>query len=356
MHLHRLLDLFRAKETGLVAVIFALGLLLTIFGGTVHRTVRDPDTGRVIRRVEVNKFLQPANLDSILKNSSWTAIMAVGATALIISGGIDLSIGAIYCLAAVTGGMFLHWLGPLGPHPATPAAWVVPAGLLLTLLSGTLCGLANGLMVVGLRVHPFIITLGTMSIFRGLAFVTTKAQAVTDYPFVFGQFFRRTIFEFTVVPIVMVILVTALGYVFLRHTVTGRYVYAVGGSETASLFSGVRVQRIKVTVFTIAGLCGGIAAVICLGIYGSADSSTGRSYELDVIAAAVVGGASLSGGRGTALGAVLGALVIQLISNGIVILGIDQNYTEIIKGAVIILAVVFDRLSTSLNQRRLLGP
>jgi len=355
MQHRRFLSVFRAKETGLLAVIFALGLLLAIFGGNVNRIVRDPDTGQVIQQVEVNKFLQPANLDSILKNSSWTAIMAVGATALIISGSIDLSIGSIYCLAAVSGGMFLRWLGPAGLHPDAAAAWVVPIGLMLTILTAALCGLANGLMVVGLRVHPFIITLGTMSIFRGIAFVTTRAQAVTDYPLALAHVFRHTVFEFTVVPIMMVALITGLGYVFLRHTVTGRYVYAVGGNETASLFSGVSVRRIKVIVFTIAGACGGVAAAICLGIYGSADSSTGRSYELDVIAAAVVGGASLSGGRGTALGAVLGALVIQLISNGIVILGIDQNYTEIIKGAVIILAVVFDRLSTSVNQRRLLG-
>lgn len=133
----------------------------------------------------------------------------------------------------------------------------------------------------------------------------------------------------------------------------GRGIYAVGGNETASLFSGLQVGRIKVIVFILAGLTAGVAAVITLGVFGSADSSTGRGYELDVIAAAVVGGASLSGGRGTALGAVLGAIVIQLIANGIVILEIDQNYTEIIKGAVIILAVVLDRFSTTLSERRL---
>ena len=354
MQASRLLHFLRAKETGLIGVILVLSLVQAAFGGTVERKIRDPQTGHVVGQVEVNKFLQPANLDFILKNCSWTAIMAVGATALIISGGIDLSIGSIYCLAAVTGAMFLRWLGPTGAHPSAALWWVVPAGILLTVLVGTACGLANGLMVVGLRVHPFIITLGTMSIFRGIAFVTTEAQAVTDYPPVFGSIFRYTAAEFTIVPLLIVVLVVASGYVFLRHTVSGRYVYAVGGNETASAFSGIRVGRIKAAVFTIAGLTGGIAAVITLGVFGSADSSTGRGYELDVIAAAVVGGASLSGGRGTALGAILGAIVIQLIANGIVILEIDQNYTEIIKGAVIILAVVLDRLSTSLGERRLL--
>jgi ribose transport system permease protein len=343
-----------AKETGLVVVILLLGLLLATFGGSVTRKTRDPRTGAVTGQVEVNKFLQKANLDIILKNCSWTAVMAVGATILIVSGGIDLSIGSIYCLAAVAGAMFLRWLGPGGDHPGAPEVWVVIAGILLTVAVGTLCGVANGLMVVLLRVHPFIITLGTMSIFRGIAFVTTKAQAVTDYPPVFGRVFRHTLYDFTLLPIAIVVLVVVMGYVFLRHAVSGRFVYAVGGNETASLFSGIRVSRIKLLVFALAGLTGGIAAVIALGIFGSADSSTGRGYELDVIAAAVVGGASLSGGRGTALGALLGALVIQLIANGIVILRIDQNYTEIIKGAVIILAVVLDRLSTSLGQRRLL--
>lgn len=345
--------LFRAKEAGLIVVILLLGAGLAAFGGNVRQRLRDPQTGRVTGQVEVNKFLQPANIDIILKSASWTAIMAVGATMLIVSGGIDLSIGAIYCLAAVTGAMFLNLVGPGGAWAGAGLWWAVPLGIAMTLACGAACGAANGLMVVLLRVHPFIITLGTMSIFRGIAFVTTQAQAVTDYPPAFGEAFRHTVGDFTVIPLALVVLVTAAGHVLLRHTVPGRCVYAVGGNETASLYSGIRVSRVKFMVFTLAGLAGGIAAVISLGLFGSADSSTGRGYELDVIAAAVVGGASLSGGRGTALGAVLGAIVIQLIANGIVILEIDQNYTEIIKGVVIIAAVVLDRLSVRLNERRM---
>jgi len=345
--------ILRAKETGLFVVIVALGIFLAAFGGTVPQKIRDPQTGRVTGQIEVNKFLQRINIDSVLKNSSWTAVMAVGATILIIAGGIDLSIGSIYCLAAVTGGMLLRALGSTGTN--APIAWAIPAGIVLTILIGAACGLVNGLMVVLLRVHPFIITLGTMSIFRGIAFVTTRAQAVTDYPSAFGELCRHTIGDFTLAPLLVVAVVVAGGYVFLQHMVAGRSAYAIGGNETAALYSGIPVARIKLIVFTLAGLAGGIAAVITLGIFGSADSSTGRGYELDVIAAAVVGGASLSGGKGTALGAMLGAVVIALIGNGIVILEIDQNYTEIIKGAVIILAVLLDRLSTALSQRRLAG-
>ncbi|HEY3244270.1 MAG TPA: ABC transporter permease, partial [Phycisphaerae bacterium] len=203
------------------------------------------------------------------------------------------------------------------------------------------------------RVHPFIITLGTMSIYRGIAFVTTKAQSVTDFPPGFGTGFKSALRDFTLVPMIIVAVVVLCGEVFLRHSVPGREVYAVGGNELASRFSGLRVGRVKLLVFTLAGLTAGIAATIALGLYGAAASSDGLGYELDVIAAAVVGGASLSGGRGTALGALLGALIIQLIANGIVILDIDQNYTRIIQGTVIILAVLLDRFSTSLSERRL---
>ncbi len=344
--------LIRAKETGLVAVVLLLGLLLTVFGGTVRRRIPDPDNPGETKQVEVNKFLQRANIDQNLKNCSWIAIMAVGVTVLIIAGGIDLSIGAAYCLAAVTGAMVLR--GAWAETPPSPA-WLIPAGILASLLAGTLCGVANGAMVTLLRVHPFIITLGTMSIFRGIAFVSTTGQSVTNFPENFGDTVRETVGEFTIVPLIITAAVVVAGEVYLRHTAAGREVYAVGGNELAARFSGVRVSRIKLTVFTIAGLSAGVAAVVTLGIFGSADSSTGRGYELDVIAAAVVGGASLSGGRGTAFGALLGALVIQLIANGIVILEIDQAYTEIIKGAVIILAVVLDRFSASLSERRLVG-
>lgn len=339
------------QSTGLIVVILLLGTLLAVFGGTVKLRQRDPATGQITGEVEVNKFLQLRNLDSVLKSASWIAIMAVGATVLIICGGIDLSIGAIYCLAAVGGGMLLRWLGPGGPWGEATPGWAVPLGVAAAVAIGAACGAANGLLVVLLRVHPFIVTLGMMSIIRGIAFVTTKAQAVTDYPPGFGAFVRAAPFDLTLVPLGITLAVVAAAHVLLKHTVAGRYVYAVGGNETAARYSGVRVARIKLLAFTVAGLTGGIAAVITLGVFGAADSSTGKGYELDVIAAAVVGGASLSGGRGTALGALLGAIVIQLINNGMVILGIEQNYTEIIKGAVIVLAVVLDRLSAGAGRR-----
>ena len=208
--------------------------------------------------------------------------------------------------------------------------------------------------IVLLRVHPFVITLGTMAIYRGIAFVMTKAQAYTHFPPQFTDGLIRYEVGRNLYPVPMLIMVgvTVLAAAYLKYTVTGRHIFAVGGNEQAARFSGLPVQRVKVKVYAFSGLTAGIAAMIMLGYYGSASSDAGKGYELDVIAAAVVGGASLSGGRGTALGALLGALIIQIITNGIIILEIDQNYSQIIIGAVIVLAVVLDRLNTALHNLR----
>jgi ribose transport system permease protein len=343
----------RLKETGLLGVLAGLGLLLTLFGGSLRIT--DRQSGNV---VTVNKFLRADNLDKLAKNTSFFAIMAVGATFVILTGGIDLSVGAVYCLAAVCGAMFLHYFGPSGPGAGASPAWVVPAAILVCVGTGALCGLLNGLGVVYLRVHPFVITLGTMAIFRGLAFVMTKAQSFTEFPSAFTDGFIRH--EITwkgaslyPVPLAIMIAVTILAAWYLKNAVGGRQIFAVGGNEQASLFSGLPVNRVKIRVYLLSGLSAGIAAMIMLGYYGSASSEAGKGYELDVIAAAVVGGASLAGGRGTALGALLGALIIQVINNAIIILNIDQNYSEIIIGAVIVLAVVLDRINSAFQEKRL---
>jgi ribose transport system permease protein len=218
----------------------------------------------------------------------------------------------------------------------------------------TLCGLANGGMIVVLRVHPFIITLGTMAIFRGIAFVITRGQSVGGFPAAFRDLIRwETAGGLSLVPLGVMVLVAALGGLYLTRLAAGRRVYAVGGNELASRFSGIPVERVKLGVFLFSGLTAGIAALLSLGYYGGATSGDGQGYELNVIAAAVVGGASLSGGKGSALGALLGALIIQMIASGIVILGIDQNYSQIIIGAVVIVAVLLDQLNAWLGRRRL---
>jgi ribose transport system permease protein len=205
-----------------------------------------------------------------------------------------------------------------------------------------------------LRVHPFIITLGTMAIFRGIAFVVTKGQSVGGFPQGFRDLVRWEVGNgLSLVPLAVMVLIMVIGWTYLSRLAAGRRVYAIGGNELASRYSGIRVERVKLSVYVYSGLTAGIAALLSLGYYGGATSGDAQGYELNVIAAAVVGGASLSGGKGSALGAVLGALLSQMISSGIVILGIDQNYSQIIIGAVVILAVVLDQLNTWLAKRRL---
>jgi ribose transport system permease protein len=213
---------------------------------------------------------------------------------------------------------------------------------------GGLAGLFNGLMITSLNIHPFIITLGTMAIYRGIAFIMTKAQTYTFFPnqFTDGLIRYQLGPNFYPLPMAIMLVVAVLGIIFLTKMVKGRYIYALGGNEQASRLSGIEVSKIKLLVYTVCGLTAGIAAMIMLGYYGSASSDVGKGYELDVIAASVVGGASLSGGRGSALGALLGAFIIQIINNSIIILGIDQNYSQVITGGLIILAVIFDQVSS----------
>ncbi len=360
--------LFRFQESGLLLVILALGVLLTVFSGSVRTPVfsiaADGTRERVFTTnaagervpafVEKNKFLNAQNLAQLAKDTSFIAIMAVGMSIVIIAGGIDLSVGSIYALASVMGALAFRHFGPEGPAAATSPWLAVLAGAAACVGTASACGLANGGLIVSLRVHPFIITLGAMAILRGIAFVATKGQSVGGFPPLFRELIRKeTSGGLSLVPLGVMLAVLAAGWIFLSRLAAGRRVYAIGGNELASRFSGIRVEGVKLGVYLLSGLTAGISALIALGYYGSASSGDGQGYELNVIAAAVVGGASLTGGRGTALGAVLGALIIQMISSGIVILGIDQNYSQIIIGAVVIAAVVLDNFNTWLAKRRL---
>ncbi len=359
---------FRFQESGLLLVILALGVLLTAFAGTVRTPVferaADGSRSRVFttnaagERVpltaEKNKFLNTQNLAQLAKDTSFIAIMAVGMAVVIISGGIDLTVGSIYALASVVGALVLHRYGPEASGANGSPALGIVLGASACVGVAALCGLITGGLIVALRVHPFIITLGGMAILRGIAFVITKGQSVGSFPAGLRDFVRFEIGDgLSFVPLMTMLAVLFVGWIFLSRLAAGRRVYAIGGNELAARFSGIRVERVKLGVYLISGLCAGIAALLSLGYYGAATSGDGQGYELNVIAAAVVGGASLTGGRGSALGVVLGALIIQMISSGIVILGIDQNYSQIIIGSVVIAAVVLDNLNTWLAKRRL---
>jgi ribose/xylose/arabinose/galactoside ABC-type transport system permease subunit len=358
------LSFSKFPEGGLILVILVLGLLLTIFGGEVERpkivTGPDGQPTRVMQTdasgqevpvlTKLNKFLNAETLTQIAKDTSFFAIMAVGMTVVIITAGIDLSVGSVYALASVAGAIYMNQFGSDG------SPWMACVGVLITIGVGLLCGFFNGLMTVGFNVHPFIITLGTMAIYRGIAFVSTNGQSIGDFPQSFRDFVRQGVIgDLSLVPLIVMILVCVVGGIFLARMTIGRRIYAIGGNETASRYSGIRVGRIKLLAYTISGLTAGIGAVLALGYYGAGSSGDGQGYELTVIAAAVVGGASLVGGKGSALGAVLGAVILQMISTGMIILGIPQNYSQIVTGAVVITAVLLDQLNRWISDRRLLA-
>jgi ribose transport system permease protein len=329
-----------SPQAGLVLVILFLGAVLGLFAGS-HVDAR---TG-----LTVNNFLNSYTLIQTATDASFFAIMAVGATIVIISGGIDLSVGSIYALAGVTTAMVLRAVGPLDPLP------MIALGLVVSLGIGLACGAINGALVVGLGVHPFIITLGTMWIVRGIAFVATNAESIL-LPRALTNVAKASLGlrdALYPVPMIVMVVVAVVGGIYLMQTVGGRQVFAVGGNAEASRFSGVPIGRVKIAVFVLSGLTAGLAAFMGASFYGSASCSDATGYELYVIASAVVGGASLSGGKGSAAGALLGAVLIVLIRQSIRTLHFDQNYEWIIIGCAIIIAVVLDQASARFTVKRL---
>ncbi len=340
----------RLTEGGLLLVVLLLGAALTAASGTLQ-----------LRGQEVNAFLRWDNLvANVATPMSWMAIMALGATAVIVSGGIDISVGSVFGLSALGVAAVLQEL-----PPDTGGALAVPLAAAVALGIGATCGAINGALVTGLRLHPFIVTLGTLSIFRGIGLVAVRTKSLPSLgeqlPASFTDGFVGARWSFAdgnfvqPVPLLVLLAAAALAWFVLGHTVAGRQIYAVGGNEEAARHAGIATGRVQRRVYVLAGLCAGAAGFLSAGFYQSANTATGEGYELTVIAAAVVGGASLSGGRGTALGAVLGALIIKLIENGIDILRsielgfatipVSKEYGKIIIGLAILLAVALDRLS-----------
>lgn len=320
-------------------VVTLVTIMLTALAGS-HL---DRNTG-----AQVNNFWNSYTLIQTATDASFFAVMAIGATIVIISGGIDLSVGSIYALAGTTMAIVLRSSGATGTGS-------VLMGLTVCLGVGLLCGLLNGALVVGLKVHPFIITLGSMWVLRGIAFVATKAESIL-VPQSLTSVTKASLGMgggLYPVPMLTMIALTIIGQIYLTRTVMGRHVFAFGGNLEASRFAGLSLNRIQIGVYTLSGLTAGLAAFLGASFYGSASSGDAQGYELYVIASAVVGGASLIGGKGSAVGAMLGAVLIVLIRQSIRTLHFDQNYEWIVIGCAIIIAVVIDQWSTRLTARRL---
>jgi ribose transport system permease protein len=274
-------------------------------------------------------FLTVSNLLNVLEQTSINAIVAVGMTFVIISGGIDLSVGSVLAFSGIGLGLALQG--------GTPAAAAIP----LALLMGWLCGLLNGVLVTFGRLPPFIATLGMMSVARGAALMLAEGRPISGFSDAF-----RTLATERVLMIPAPVIITGLIYLaahfVLVHTVFGRATYAIGGNEEAARLSGVRVRLHKPMIYGVAGLSSAAAALILTARLNSAQPTAGTMYELDAIAATVIGGTSLMGGEGSLLGALIGALIMGVLRNGLNLLNVSSFFQQVIIGIVIIGAVLVD--------------
>jgi len=276
-------------------------------------------------------FRTLSNIENILQQSSVNGIMAVGMTMVIITAGIDLSVGSVLALSAVVAASFAH----PDSHPL-----IVP--ILIGLLVGLACGTINGVLIAKRRLAPFIVTLGMMTVARGLALVYTNGRPVIDlsdaYDVIGGGYLARL-----PVPTLIFFVVIIAGAFILHFTRFGRYVYAVGGNELAAKVSGINTDRILIGVYALTGALAGLAGIVLSSRVMSASPATGAGYELDAIAAVVIGGTSLSGGRGSISGTIIGALIIGVMNNGLDLLNVSSYWQQIVKGVIIVLAVLLDK-------------
>jgi len=306
-----------------------LGVLLLMMVG-LTMTTYSRDTGG-------STFLHPGNLIDVALAFSFVAIMAVGQTIVIISAGIDLSVGSTLALSGVVTALLLNSASLSQAGPAH-----IPLAMLGGLAAGAAVGLLNGLLIVGVRLTPFIATLGTLSIARGLAYALSRGFPIGDLPNGFYERIGQQPLLRIPVSVWVMALITAAGVYYLTQTRWGRHVYAVGGNEQAARFAGINVGGAKIAVYSLCGLCAGTAGILMTARLGVAQSTAGLGWELDVIAAAVIGGASLMGGYGSALGALMGAAIMGTLRNGLVLLNVPDYWQMVAVGAVIVIAVALD--------------
>jgi ribose transport system permease protein len=287
----------------------------------------------VIFSLTTNVFLSVRNALNILDQVTVLGILAVGMTAVIVTGGIDLSVGSVLALSM----MIMGWLHETWDVP-------LPVGIVLALLAGLACGLINGLLVTKAKLPAFIATLTMMSVGRGLANIVTDGRQVVGFPDWFTTLAAVRNFGFLSVTVGLFVALVILSWIFLNYHAVGRSLYAIGGGAEVARLAGIQVQKLIVWVYALAGLLSGIAGIAMASRLDSSEPSAGLGYELDTIAAVVIGGASLSGGVGGIAGTVVGVLIIGVLHNGLNLSGVSPFVQQVIIGVVIALAVTFDTL------------
>ncbi|OTN77720.1 ribose transport system permease RbsC [Enterococcus sp. 8G7_MSG3316] len=309
---------FRSKQ--LSEYISKLGPLLALIALVIAVTALNPS------------FLSPSNLLNLLRQVAANGFIAFGMTFVILTGGIDLSVGSTLALSsALTAGLMANGMSSV-------------LAILIGLLSGSILGALNGLLIAKGKMAPFIATLATMTIYRGATLVYTNGNPITGLgdSFLFSFLGRGYLFGIPF-PVVLMFVIYFILFLLLHKTSFGRKTYAIGGNEKAAFVAGVKIDRVKLVIYSISGLMASISGMIITSRLNSAQPTAGQSYEMDAIAAVVLGGTSLSGGRGRLFGTLIGALIIGTLNNGLNLLGVSSFYQQIVKGIVIVIAVLLDR-------------
>ncbi len=287
-----------------------------------------------------NSFLKPQNLINVVRQISVIGLLALGVMLCIIALGIDLSLGSVLGFSAVVTASLVQqiaWKEALYPGFQAPAIVAVMAGISV----GIILGAVNGGLIAFFRIPPFIATLGMMTIARGFAYIYSNGRPVSTLSPEFLWIGGGDIFGIPV-PIIVFGIVIMLTHLMLNYTRFGRHVYAIGGNETAARVSGVNLGRTKVLIYALSGLMAGLGGVVLTARVQSATPALGMGYELDAIAAAVIGGTSFAGGIGTVWGTVIGALIIGVMNNGLDLLNVSPFYQQVVKGVIIIIAIIID--------------
>jgi ribose transport system permease protein len=296
--------------------------------------------------ISAPNFLTIDNFLNVLRQISINTIVAVGMTFVIITAGIDLSVGSIVALAAVicTGvmknGITIAHLTILPPPPPSIG---VPLGIIIGLLLGAFLGAFNGFFITRFLMPPFVVTLAMMTIARGLAFIYTGGFPVPELPNSFITLGSGYIGPIPI-PVIIMAVIALIAHYILTRTTFGRYVFAIGGNEEAARLSGININKVKLMVYTLSGFLAALAGIILAARLGSGDPKTGQMYELNAIAACVLGGTSLMGGKGNIGGTFLGALLIGIIDNGLVLMRVSTFYQYVVKGGIILAAVLLDKV------------
>lgn len=292
----------------------------------------------IVMAIINDRFFTWSNLITVLRQTSINAVIATGMTFAILIGGIDLSVGSVLAICGAT------------------AASLISTGmdiilvLLITLLLGLGIGIVNGILISKGRLQPFIATLGTMTLLRGLTLVYTQGKPISSTSGADSILFSKIgtgYFLGLPIPIYVMLIVLIMAYYILRHLRTGRYIYSLGSNEEATIYSGIKTDRIKLFVYGLAGFLAALAGIITTARLGSAAPTAGTGYELDAIAAVVLGGTSMSGGIGTIWGTAIGALIIGILNNALNLLQVPSYYQDVAKGIVILIAVLLDRQQKS---------